>query len=459
MEDISLPFMRNIRLGMNEVVHEQQHIVHEQENVILEKNWLLPERREVVSELTEHVDETVEVDYGKSLESAHSNPHYSLLVDKIREYKLEVIPGPFLACVQKGWFINCADKQNDIKGVLDWEIRAIVHELSERREEFDEQNEVETIIAYKKFITVNGSHYGNEKEFVKKYFNFKTTKKLIDEHNSNPDKLYTMAYSWASEFSDSELGIALSTNGWSRPMYMYENGRFIDTSMYSGSKNVDDGDIVHKDWRNTNAIGPVVDQGSCGSCWAVAVAGLVDAYRAITTGQRLQHSVQQILDCTSQRYNCVRGGNQEKALVYASTTGLCIEPAYPYLGRKTACREKTCGEKFKVDNIKRLNARMIQEHLRSHGPVMIIIRLSRAFMHYSSGIFDGSCDSTLMHSVLIVGYGENTKRKTKYWIVKNSWGDRWGDGGYFKLHNLPLSPAGTPLFCGVDTYAFGLTTH
>ena len=35
------------------------------------------------------------------------------------------------------------------------------------------------------------------------------------------------------------------------------------------------------------------------------------------------------------------------------------------------------------------------------------------------------------HSVTIVGWGHD--ENIDYWIVKNSWGDKWGDDGYFKV--------------------------
>mgnify|MGYP006187779897 FL=1 len=35
------------------------------------------------------------------------------------------------------------------------------------------------------------------------------------------------------------------------------------------------------------------------------------------------------------------------------------------------------------------------------------------------------------HSVVIVGWGADKKTKTKYWIVRNSYGPNWGMKGDF----------------------------
>ena len=45
------------------------------------------------------------------------------------------------------------------------------------------------------------------------------------------------------------------------------------------------------------------------------------------------------------------------------------------------------------------------------------------------------------HAVVCVGWGEtfHNGQLLKYWILKNSWGQQWGEMGYFRIlrgHNL-----------------------
>jgi C1A family cysteine protease len=39
------------------------------------------------------------------------------------------------------------------------------------------------------------------------------------------------------------------------------------------------------------------------------------------------------------------------------------------------------------------------------------------------------------HAVVLVGYNNDKG----YWVVKNSWGDKWADGGFFKVSCLGRS--------------------
>jgi len=60
--------------------------------------------------------------------------------------------------------------------------------------------------------------------------------------------------------------------------------------------------------------------------------------------------------------------------------------------------------------------------------VSVAIDASSAFQRYTKGVFTGPCSSSsINHAVTAVGYTSD------YWIVRNSWGASWGDGGYIMM--------------------------
>ena len=67
------------------------------------------------------------------------------------------------------------------------------------------------------------------------------------------------------------------------------------------------------------------------------------------------------------------------------------------------------------------------------GPVAgTVAASSSVFRYYTSGVINTrKCGYWLNHAITIVGYG--TYDRGNYYIVRNSWGDSWGDAGYVKI--------------------------
>jgi hypothetical protein len=97
----------------------------------------------------------------------------------------------------------------------------------------------------------------------------------------------------------------------------------------------------------------------------------------------------------------------------------------------------------------------LAKHLEHQGPISIAIDASGGGMgflfpwlqFYKKGVANPKkCHSdALDHAVTIVGLGEDNGKK--YWKIRNSWGEKFGeDGGYFRL----LRGAGA---CGVNSCA------
>lgn len=94
------------------------------------------------------------------------------------------------------------------------------------------------------------------------------------------------------------------------------------------------------------------------------------------------------------------------------------------------------------------------EAIVTSGPISVDFMVYSDFFHYRSGVYhhvkladaipDPRFEET-NHAVLAVGWGV-TSDGQKYWIVKNSWGNTWGQQGYFWIRK------GTDE-CGIESAA------
>ncbi|KAL9226967.1 hypothetical protein vseg_002719 [Gypsophila vaccaria] len=167
-----------------------------------------------------------------------------------------------------------------------------------------------------------------------------------------------------------------------------------------------------------------------GCCWAFATVAALEGIYKIVKGNLITFSEQNLIDCVQSNYGC-SGGNLTFAYEYMETNGITSEESYPYEGKQGQCRATrpvtTISDIQLVDpnDVDALLAAVNQQ------PVSIEID-SGGLRHYGGGVYKGGCRHEPNHAVLIIGYG-TTDDGDAYWLVKNSWGESWGEKGYMKL--------------------------
>jgi len=195
------------------------------------------------------------------------------------------------------------------------------------------------------------------------------------------------------------------------------------------------------DWTTKGVVTPVKNQGQCGSCWSFSTTGAIECNYAIQNGKDELRSLseQQLVDCAGiLRYGCngCSGGQMTGAMKYvANEGGLCLESDYEYTAKDGTCRASSCGKKYDANSgyneITQYSSSALEKAVTA-GCVSIGIEADQtAFQHYKSGVLSGSCGAKVDHGVLVVGFGE--EKGKKFWKVKNSWGESWGESGYVKL--------------------------
>jgi len=210
------------------------------------------------------------------------------------------------------------------------------------------------------------------------------------------------------------------------------------------------------DWIKKGAVTPVKDQGHCGSCWSFSTTGALEGQHFRKSHKLISLSEQNLIDCsTKYGNNGCNGGLMDNSFRYIKDNhGLDTEKSYPYEAEDDKCRynPKNSGasDRGYVD-IKSGDEDALKAAVATVGPISVAIDASHASFHmYSHGVYnEPHCSSepdNLDHAVLAVGYG-TTDDGVDYWLVKNSWGDSWGDKGYILMSRNKENQ------CGIATLA------
>lgn len=95
----------------------------------------------------------------------------------------------------------------------------------------------------------------------------------------------------------------------------------------------------------------------------------------------------------------------------------------------------TISKDINIDNGTEYN---IRKDIYHWGPCSTVMRVFQDFLDWDGlGIYQWDGSSALAgtngHAVVIIGWDTDSITNTPYWICRNSWGQNWGDNGYFKI--------------------------
>merc|ERR1712142_541497 len=202
-------------------------------------------------------------------------------------------------------------------------------------------------------------------------------------------------------------------------------------------------------WVEKGAVSPVKNQGRCGSCWAFAVTEQIESYYAIASGELIDLSAQQVTSCSPNALQCGGSGGckgfvTQLGFNYLQLFGMMSDADYPYVSGDTSDAE-TCVYDPSLtqvgltgyDTLPANNHDAVMAHLAEVGPLSIAVDAS-VWHTYTGGVFTGcSFDENISinHGVQLVGYGSDFSALGvyDYWLVRNSWGESWGENGFIKL--------------------------
>lgn len=184
----------------------------------------------------------------------------------------------------------------------------------------------------------------------------------------------------------------------------------------------------------------VTEQGECAACYATAAASVMSDRLFLASKGRINVdiSAQSLMDCS----NGCDGGTASDA--FKSMLAHKAPPTWcdAYKGVAGTCGDHCSnateyGIAPQSDGLATLGIQgrgkesAIMYQVYHYGPVYMRMMVYSDFPYYRSGVYRHQPTAKVRgdHAVKLVGWGQ--EGAVPYWVAQNSWGEKWGEKGFF----------------------------
>jgi hypothetical protein len=195
-------------------------------------------------------------------------------------------------------------------------------------------------------------------------------------------------------------------------------------------------------WCDSGGCTSVKNQGSCGSCWAFGTVGPLECNIKLKDGITVDLSEQWLVSCNSDGWGCGGGWWAHDYHQWKTDpcggTGAVMEDDFPYVASDVPC-DCPYPHEYLIDDWAFVGndysvppVSSIKQAILDYGPISVAVHANSAMQAYTGGIFNGCVNGEINHAVVLVGWDDN-QGTDGIWIMRNSWGSGWGEGGYMRM--------------------------